>query len=854
MLPRTPDTRLRSRALLLPVLVAPLLAAAPCSESPSGIAVGLPNAAGLPVEIVLAPGTDPADVTVALDGSDVTTSFAPGGRGLVGRLRLPAPGEHLLQVDKPLVAVPGGNRIRTTVGTRFRSPAAATALLDPAPGAGGDVVPRTAWLRLEFGAALTAASFDGFAFGIECGGAPVARSLSRVGDRVVVLNPSPELPAGASCRTAWRGPSGELQELPFEVAADVAGAPAVALYDRDSRTAIAPFPDDFWTVSDVSTPTGLRVELDVSGFTGFLGQVFQSLRNGTVGLDGWSRYAPMVLPFSHPLDPSNLPADELASQDPFSPIVLVDADPASPDYGRRVPFVLRLRSDLGPGGVTDHVALVSPGIDLAEGGRYVLAVTRRAFASGTPGRPLQPSAFFALASHDPDPLVRETAAVGRARAHAQEALALLAALPEVPIPPEDVALALRITARTEAGVADDLAWVKEAALAAPPPPLTITSASDTQGRALVVRGTVELPDYRDDERFRINRDPATGKPEATRTNAVPFVLSLPQQSLDGPVPILMYQHGNPGSPNEVVSAGLNRYLDEAGFAIAGMHDTLNREIGQDTVAQTERIFVLLALGGEVAAYWFQTHADMIGFLRALQGLGDQDLLPLGAPDGVPEIDTGRLLYHGISEGGNNALSFLPFAPELIAATPTVGGGRLGETLIHQSAEEFLVTIPALLPGVRPVEIWVGLALFQHGYDPQEGHAVAKHLYRQPLAFAGLADTTPPHTLWTEGIGDSLVPNNATRTAVRELGIPSVRRLVVPAPALTPVDAPLLGNLAGGITAGHFQYLPAGTQSCVDRGQLEGHYCPQTAPEAQTQRLHFFETALSGTAEIVDPLP
>ena len=84
---------------------------------------------------------------------------------------------------------------------------------------------------------------------------------------------------------------------------------------------------------------------------------------------------------------------------------------------------------------------------------------------------------------------------------------------------------------------------------------------------------------------------------------------------------------------------------------------------------------------------------MIGFLRAIQGMGSLDLLhrtrsamPAIGPDGIPEIDTTRILYHGISEGGNNAQRFLPFAPEIIAATPTVGGARLGETLIHQSSD------------------------------------------------------------------------------------------------------------------------------------------------------------------------
>ncbi|MCU0671046.1 MAG: hypothetical protein MUF70_17095, partial [Myxococcota bacterium] len=63
---------------------------------------------------------------------------------------------------------------------------------------------------------------------------------------------------------------------------------------------------------------------------------------------------------------------------------------------------------------------------------------------------------------------------------------------------------------------------------------------------------------------------------------------------------------------------------------------------------------------------------------------------------------------------------------------------------------------------------------------------------------------------------------------------------------------LAENLGPGLTAGYFQYDPATTPYCVTRPQPEGHYCPQSAPEAQAQRRHFLESALGGAAEIVSP--
>jgi hypothetical protein len=329
----------------------------------------------------------------------------------------------------------------------------------------------------------------------------------------------------------------------------------------------------------------------------------------------------------------------------------------------------------------------------------------------------------------------------------------------------------------------------------------------------------------------------------------------------------MYQHGNPGSPSELLGSS-SEQIDDAGLALVGFQDSLNRELCQEPGTTTEAciegqvlsIFANLLLSQRLPDHWTQTGADQIHFLRVIQALGSLDLMhadvngnPALGPDGQPEIDPTTILYKGISEGANNAQRFLPFAPEILAAEATVGGARLGETLIHQSADQILQQISAFLSEVEPNDLWVGFALFQSAFDPQDGHTYLRHLYREPLLpFAGSSDVTPPSTLWTEGIDDSLVPNNASRAMARELGIPHVRPIAVALPGVEQVDAPLAGNVAPGITAGYFQFDPFTTPSCIASGQFEGHYCPQSGAEGKAQRLHFLLTALEGEAEIIDP--
>jgi hypothetical protein len=852
-------------------LLLALLGFGPCERRV--IEIGLPTLEGaLPVHIewasALASGTDAAAARVVLDGIDVTGLFAAGGTGLVGSIPLPAPGPHRIRVSRPVTLLPGIS-IPLTSSLIFRAPEAAPALLSAEPPAGGSAVPRTAWLRLRLATPLIDGALDGFGFALECNGARVERRAHTLGDGTLILNPSPELPAGASCRVVWRGDDGNVAESRFQVAANATGATAIALYDRSDPLALAPFPDDYFTAADAGQPSGVRLELPVPPFAEqFQAHAFEALVAQTRGVDGWSRMAHIVLAFSHPLDTSALPADEAASRDPFAPIALIDVDPTSPAFGNRIPYRIQLRSDEAPDGSLDHTALLFPSIDLREHGRYAVVVTRRAFAAGEPGRPVGPSSSFASVVSAPND--GEAPEVERARDTIEPALATVAALADVPIPVEDIALAVQLSIRTQPGV-DDSVYFKERALAAAAPELVLPTLSDpcpdptefciqlVPTRALEIRGRVRLPEYRNPDSQVFERD-ANGIPVQTGTNEVPFMMTLPLEALDGPVPIVMYQHGNPGGPIEATRDAGTGYLDDAGFAIAGIEDTLNRQIGPNVALQLTVVLFSLVQWQQVPDYWSQTGADMIGFLRAIEGMGSLDLLhrdaqgrPAIGPDGVPEIDTSRILFHGISEGGNHAQRFLPFAPEIIAATPTVGSARLAESLIHQSSDAILAQFRPTLPKLRPVDLWVGLTLLQLGFDPQDGHTFLRHLYREPLLpFVGSNDVTPPSALFTEGVGDSLVPNNASRAMAAELGIPHVRPVARNVPTLVQVDAPVAENLAPGLTSGYFQYDPEATPYCVTRPQSEGHYCPQSAPEAQDQRRHFLESALAGAAEIRAP--
>lgn len=729
---------------------------------------------------------------------------------------------------------------------------------DPPPG--GAEVMRTAWIRLQFAEPLPDGALDGFR--LSCAGRRQRQTARRLDQTTVLVNPAGELPPEADCRLGWLG-TGGVKELTFTTAA--AGPPATVLYDRDNRRSIHPLPDDHFLVPDASKRNGVRLSIPVPAASPDVQGIFRTLLRGTAALDGFSPIAHFVIELSDAPEAGSLPRTPAESLDPLASIGLFDLTADSPTFGTRVPFRTDVRDDLSVTGVRSHSLLVFPSIPLEPGGLYGLVVTRRLRAAAT--RPFGPSTFMAAALARPQ--MQDSEALSRARTRTEEVLAALGLDPTQPIEPDDVALALRFTVRTTDDVPMDLLAIKEDLLQSPLPAFTITSVQPSSPPlAAIVRGTWEAPDWREGKYFK--RDPQSGRPVRTRTNTVPFILALPRAALDRPVPITMYQHGNPGSAEREVPSDARDYLAAAGFAVIGFTDNLNREVSagiDDTVeaitAQIVDVFFSLLQRQAVPDYWVQTNGEQLAFLRTIAGLGTLDVLPLGSPDGVPDVDPSLpLTYVGISQGANYAPGLIPYAPELRAAAVMVGGARLAEVLIHQQPQAFLDQLGAVFPNMTPADIWTALALFQTIYDNQDEHNHARFIYRAPLEIAGT--TKKASILLAEGLNDTLVPNHATESLAWAMGpIPHLKPVQRAVPFLEPIDGPVRGNIDAETTAGFYQYVPVGvpgidpTPGCValsPRIAMEGHYCAQAAAESELQRVIFFQTALADPAPaIIDPL-
>ncbi len=773
------------------------------------------------------------------------TSHSPDLVVLQGRLEFPAPAggarvastRRLRIVESPGPPLGPGD-------LHFEFSSAAPALVASAPAAGTVGFPESEWIVLGFEA--PPAPDLGRGFTLACAGAGVAIDAHRLGERLV-LNPSPALPVNASCALGWVGPGARAVELAF--ATGVSGAAASVRYDRADPSKNNPLPDDFFTVADASAATGLRVQIPIPTADAGTKLLIGAMLAEANQLDGFSPHGPIVLELSEPPGAESLPQSPEASLDPLSPVVLLDL---TAGLGERVPFATQVRSDRIANGSEEHVLFVFPAVQLRRSGRYALVISRRLTTESA--RPFALPSYLSTALADPEP--GEDASLAKLRPLVREVAGAAASL-DPPIPAEDLAFVLRFSVGSLSGAFETPLALRQQVHGRPPPLVTITRVERSYSDAAVaaiVEGTFEAPFWIDDFGVLV-RDPQ-GQPEIQGVDSIPFVLALPRSAATRPAPAVFYQHGWPGTAEEVKTQA-EQELARAGFAVAGFTDSLNRTYGPNLGTQTQGIYLTLLRTRRLPGFWMQTLGEQLAFLRALKELADLDLLPLGAPDGVPDLDLGKIFYAGVSGGATQGAMLLPYAPEIAAAHLAVGSGRLAETAVHQESPQGSNVLPfvrLVFPRLAPSELWSSLHALQMSFDGQEAQTHAARLFRDPIEVDGT--TRKPSILWSEGLNDSQSPPTARRAAAHAIGLPLLEPVREAVTVLPTEPTPVFANIDAATTGGVFQYVPAGVPGVSPTPGCEhvsdGHSCAGGSRTAMLQRALFFVTALDGPAVIANP--
>lgn len=613
-----------------------------------------------------------------------------------------------------------------------------------------------------------------------------------------------------------------------------------ALFGPGPDAPLVPFPSDAYTVADASTKTGRRVDVGAHNTGDSLALAYPDTAAQVNSLDGFSTVGGVAVGFTGPIDIHGIVTDEEADPpvtDPVrdaieytrkdSPFLLVDVDEASPDKGKAIGLVPRwwaqAKDDYY---VTDEFTLLAqPAVPLAPRRRYAFVVTRelRAEDHGKIGRSEQMEAV--ISGED-------------GSAYAEEVRDALAVIEEsIGVAKADVVLA---TAFTTESVHDDVAAAAEAARAAPAPallePWTVETPMQADGRVRF-RAVYEAPEYRwEDGKWHIG---TSGAPEAKAKVGLEVFLAFSDGNKVGKRPVVFFAHGLGGTKDGCW--GTSERLAELNAAVFAIDSPEHGSRSVDPDKPLIATFRFFGIDPDTQVFdierardnFRQMASDQLELARFVGSLGDLDLLPPGAPDGIPDLDVSRFQYIGHSFGSVQGPTIMALAPEIKQAVWNVGGAGLMQLL--RDSGTFGLLVNSLKPAGTPDgALGRFFAATQAIVDP--GDPVNYARFATLEALPGVAGWEPRDVLLQEVIDDSIVPNSTSELLARAAGLENVDEIVTVS-GLPEAKGPVHGNVPGGATGAMSQF------DVIEGGKVATHGELIFSPEARAQYVKFFQTGL-----------
>jgi pimeloyl-ACP methyl ester carboxylesterase len=408
---------------------------------------------------------------------------------------------------------------------------------------------------------------------------------------------------------------------------------------------------------------------------------------------------------------------------------------------------------------------------------------------------------------------------------------------------------------TTESVHDELVALAQDRRAAPPPAqvggdLKVNEKDDTRVRFV---GRFVSPEYRPKTpgEWQI----VDGKPVAQDpTVSLEYFLAFANATVSGPRPVAIFAHGLGGDKDGTWgTADRLKDLSDKGVAVIGIDAPYHGSRSTRPAGSGAFLYALdfFAVNPDTKTFdigaardnFRQMAADQLELVRFVKSLDSLDLLPLGAPDGVPDLDTTKIVYLGHSFGSVMGATIASLAPEIQASCWNVGGDGLMQLL--RDSNTFSILVDALRPpGTTKGEIERFFALTQGIVDRGDPINYARYVTLESLP--GLDGWQPRDVLLQEVVSDAIVPNSTSEALARAAGLAEILPKVSDIPELEQASAPLAGNLASGATGGIFQFDHADGKS-IDHGSLI------FTDDARNQYAPFFRTAIeTGRATITSP--
>jgi hypothetical protein len=540
---------------------------------------------------------------------------------------------------------------------------------------------------------------------------------------------------------------------------------------------LLPFPDDYYTARDRSTPTGRRVNLKTAAMPANSSGVHINAAPYKAS-DGFSPGETIVVNVPGLDTPAALertgavPINHVGRYRQRSqPIVVIDAE-----TGERWPIWAEIDANAtSPAGAA---LLINPARNFDSGHRYVVALRKLKRVTGSTIK--APAGF----RYYRDRLPSGSKIINRRRPHFER---IFDALRRAGIGRRSLYLAWDFTVASDRNIARRALHMRDDAFGAlgdtkladrtvqgNSPAFQVTDVQDftpaeNSQVARRVKGTVTVPCYLEPSCAPGGQFATTGRALPTRNGTwdANFDCIIPRSAVDGspsPARPSLYGHGLFGSASEVGSSGQRDLADTYNFVLCATD-----EIG---MSQSD-LPIALAITGDVSN--FPKLAD-----RLQQGLLDE--LYLGRamihPDGFAGdpafhvdgtlnspsvIDTRHLYYDGNSQGGIMGGALTALAPDFTRAA--LGVAAMRYSLLLPRSVDF-DQFSALLYPNYPDELSrpLILSLIQMLWDRGEPNGYAHRMTVHPLP------NTPRHkVLINVALGDHQVSNFASDVEARTIG-------------------------------------------------------------------------------------
>jgi hypothetical protein len=624
-------------------------------------------------------------------------------------------------------------------------------------------------------------------------------------------------------------------------------AGVTAVYGPPDQTVLTPYPSNRYTRS-AEGATGLRVALPEGSPDLVMTPEVAITADELEQMDGFSTTGGVIVTFDGPIDTTGIATrpeghpdngelrDAPTYMEAGSPLLLLDVDPDSPARGTAIALTPRWWEQVHNAEfVTDEFTLIAaPAEPLRPATRYLFVVTDalRARDGGAIHRSADMQRLIAGAAPEP---------------YAQQLRAGLDVLESsLAVGRERVALA---TVFTTASVHDGVFAMARLARAASAPMLLDPWTVETSltGTRIRYRATFDAPEYRSeppDSRWQLDDD---GAPiEQSRAGLEVFMAVSDAESGQRRIPVI-FGHGLGGDKDG--SWGTAERLAPLNAAVFSIDSPHHGSRGPGGIAAMFPFFGFDAddasfVIGRARDNFRQMASDQLELVKLIRSLDTLDILPPGAPDGVPDLDTSRILYIGHSFGSVQGPLVFALAPEIKQAVWNVGGAGLMMLLRDSNLFSLAVINGLRPPGQSDGAVARFMAVAQAVVDPGDPLNFARFAQRQVPA--GVEGWLPRDVLLQEVVGDTIVPNTTSRMLARATGL-ELMDPIDPILGLPRVAGAQTGNLASGTTGAISQF------DRIDGDKIATHGDLIFSPEGKAQYLHFFESGLqNGRATILSP--